>query len=63
MIRCFVRVVDGAIKTIIASNFKAAFPGYDIDAGPLPEGWERFDRPMPLNLVHMMLVNRMNMHG
>lgn len=52
MIRCFVKIVDGSIDghPVIASNFKRAFPGYDIDAGPLPEGWVRFDRPTPPEL-------------
>lgn len=52
MIRCFVRIVNGAMQDhpVIASNFKAAFPDCDIDAGPLPDGWERFDRPTPPEL-------------
>ena len=52
MIRCFIQVVDGEIQChpVVASNFKGAFPDCDIDAGPLPEGWERFDRPTPPEL-------------
>ena len=49
MIRCFVRIVDGQVDghPVLASNFKRAFPDCDIDAGPLPDGWARFDRPEP----------------
>lgn len=49
MIKCFIQVVNGESQNhpVIASNFKAVFPNYDIDAGELPENWVEFSRIDP----------------
>ena len=59
MLRCFVKIVDGQIQghPVLASNFRNAFPECDIDAGPLPEGWVRFDRPTQPELGPYELEN------